>query len=119
MLQAQLRVLSSGQVRSMTVELAQPVRLIPVHTKGRPPSYFIIAGLVFGQVRVLLDIAVAVVGPAVLSCTQLVCCHAHSLCVVIHTSCLPCWCYLDESGVRKSVHYACQLLACLLARCSN
>lgn len=50
LLQAQLRVLSDGQVRAMTVKLAQPVRLIPVHTKGRPPSYFIIAGLVFGQV---------------------------------------------------------------------
>ncbi len=35
----------------MTVKLAQPARLIPVHTKGRPPSYFIIAGLLFGQVR--------------------------------------------------------------------
>lgn len=50
--EAQLRVLSDGQVRAMTVKLAQPVRLIPVHTKGRPPSYFIIAGLVFGQVSV-------------------------------------------------------------------
>ncbi len=50
-LQALLRVFSNGKVESMTVKLAQPVRLIPVHTKGRPPSYFIIAGLVFGQVR--------------------------------------------------------------------
>ena len=50
-LQALLRVLSNSKVESMTVKLAQPVRLIPVHTKGRPPSYFIIAGLVFGQVR--------------------------------------------------------------------
>ncbi|KAA6422597.1 MAG: protease Do-like 9-like [Trebouxia sp. A1-2] len=50
--EAVLRVLSSGKAESMTVKLAQPVRLIPVHTKGRPPSYFIIAGLVFGQVSV-------------------------------------------------------------------
>jgi len=49
--QALLRVLSHGKVENMTVKLAQPARLIPVHTKGRPPSYFIIAGLLFGQVR--------------------------------------------------------------------
>lgn len=77
MLQAQLRVLSSGQVRSMTVELAQPVRLIPVHTKGRPPSYFIIAGLVFGQVRALLNIAGTDAGPAVL--------FMHTACVLSYT----------------------------------
>ena len=51
--QAALRVLTGGKVKAMTVKLAQPVRLIPVHTKGRPPSYFIIAGLVFGQASVL------------------------------------------------------------------
>ena len=51
--QAALRVLTGGKVKSLTVKLAQPVRLIPVHTKGRPPSYFIIAGLVFGQVSLL------------------------------------------------------------------
>ena len=78
MLQAQLRVLSSGRVESMTVELAQPVRLIPVHTKGRPPSYFIIAGLVFGQVKVLLNIAGANAGPAVLAYLQLIC-HAGAI----------------------------------------
>ena len=48
-MQAQLRVLTGGKVKSMSVKLAQPVRLIPVHNHGRPPSYFIIAGLVFGQ----------------------------------------------------------------------
>ena len=52
--QAALRVLTGGKVKAITVKLAQPVRLIPVHTKGRPPSYFIIAGLVFGQASVLL-----------------------------------------------------------------
>lgn len=49
--QAELRVLTGGKVKSMSVKLAQPVRLIPVHNHGRPPSYFIIAGLVFGQAR--------------------------------------------------------------------
>lgn len=52
--QAALRVLTGGKVKAIIVKLAQPVRLIPVHTKGRPPSYFIIAGLVFGQASVLL-----------------------------------------------------------------
>lgn len=45
-------MLTDGKEKKMTVRLAQPVRLIPVHIKGRPPSYFIIAGLVFGQVSV-------------------------------------------------------------------
>ena len=49
-MQAELSVMTDGKVKKMTVKLAQPVRLIPVHIKGRPPSYFIIAGLVFGQV---------------------------------------------------------------------
>ncbi|KAL3147512.1 Protease Do-like 9 [Trebouxia sp. C0009 RCD-2024] len=50
--EAELRVLTGGKVKSMSVKLAQPVRLIPVHNHGRPPSYFIIAGLVFGQASV-------------------------------------------------------------------
>lgn len=85
----------------MTVELAQPVRLIPVHTKGRPPSYFIIAGLVFGQVRALLDVAGTDAGPAVLMYTRLIC-HA-AFCLRLLCS--------------KSVRRACQLPAPMLARC--
>lgn len=51
MTQAELRVLSEGKVRQISVELSASTRLIPVHIKGRPPSYFIFAGLVFTQVR--------------------------------------------------------------------
>ncbi|KAK9829857.1 hypothetical protein WJX72_008281 [[Myrmecia] bisecta] len=50
--EAQLRLLQNGKVVSVTVNLAVPVRLIPVHIKGRPPSYFIIAGMVFTVVTV-------------------------------------------------------------------
>lgn len=53
-MQADLTVLVDGKVKKMTVKLAQPVRLIPVHIKGRPPSYFIIAGLVFSQVALAM-----------------------------------------------------------------
>lgn len=51
MTQAELRVLSEGKVRQISVELSASTRLIPVHIKGQPPSYFIFAGLVFTQVR--------------------------------------------------------------------
>jgi len=49
--QAELRVLSEGKVKEISVELCSPTRLVPVHIKGRPPSYFIYAGLVFTQAR--------------------------------------------------------------------
>jgi hypothetical protein len=52
--QAELRVLSEGRVREVSVELCSPTRLVPVHIKGRPPSYFIYAGLVFTQARLWL-----------------------------------------------------------------
>ncbi|KAK9844109.1 hypothetical protein WJX81_004691 [Elliptochloris bilobata] len=50
--QAELRVLSEGKERRVSVELSTPTRLVPVHIKNRPPSYFIFAGLVFTQVTV-------------------------------------------------------------------
>lgn len=34
----------------MRIKLQSPQRLIPVHICGRPPSYFILGGLVFTQV---------------------------------------------------------------------
>ncbi|KAI8465037.1 MAG: trypsin-like cysteine/serine peptidase domain-containing protein [Monoraphidium minutum] len=49
---ATLRVLQGGKERTVTVALQAPVRLIPFHIKGRPPSYFIVAGLVFTAVSV-------------------------------------------------------------------
>ena len=50
LLQAELRVLQDGQEKSITAELVQPKRLVPVHIQNHPPTYFIIAGLVFTQV---------------------------------------------------------------------
>lgn len=49
---ATLRVLQGGKERTVTVRLQAPVRLIPFHIKGKPPSYFIVAGLVFTAVSV-------------------------------------------------------------------
>lgn len=49
--QAELRVLAGGKVKHVSVELSTPARLVPVHIKNRPPSYFIFAGLVFTQAR--------------------------------------------------------------------
>jgi hypothetical protein len=40
-------VLHKGVARTVSVALQAPVRLIPFHIKGAPPSYFIVAGLVF------------------------------------------------------------------------
>ena len=51
MLQAKLQVLHKGKTKTVTVTLSLPARLIPVQG-GRPPSYFIIAGLVFLQATV-------------------------------------------------------------------
>jgi hypothetical protein len=45
--EAVLRLLKGGKEVTVAVCLAAPVRLIPFHIKGLPPSYFIVAGLVF------------------------------------------------------------------------
>lgn len=44
-------MLQDGQEKSITAELVQPKRLVPVHIQNQPPTYFIIAGLVFTQVQ--------------------------------------------------------------------
>lgn len=49
---ARLRVLQGGQVKEVKVGLRAGVRLVPFHTRGLPPSYFIVAGLVFTTVTV-------------------------------------------------------------------
>lgn len=51
---AKLRVLSKGKTKEVTVTLQKPYRLIPVHIDNRPPSYFILGGLVFTPVTVPL-----------------------------------------------------------------
>jgi hypothetical protein len=49
---ATLRVWHDGAARTVAVKLSVPKRLIPVHTAGASPSYYIIAGLVFTPVTV-------------------------------------------------------------------
>ena len=43
-------LLKKGKEHEVRIRLSAPVKLVPYHTKGQPPSYFIIAGLVFTQV---------------------------------------------------------------------
>eukprot|EP00877_Chromochloris_zofingiensis_P004183 jgi/Chrzof1/13766/Cz08g11120.t1 len=50
--EASLKLLHDGQERTVAVHLQAPVRLIPFHIKGKPPTYFIVAGLVFTPVTV-------------------------------------------------------------------
>ena len=52
--EATLRVLSGGAVREETVRLLAPAKLIPVHINNRPPTYYILGGLVFTPVTVPL-----------------------------------------------------------------
>lgn len=52
--QAKLRVLHERKVREVTVRLGAPARLVPVHIDNRPPSYFILGGLVFTPITVPL-----------------------------------------------------------------
>ncbi|CAI5517249.1 unnamed protein product [Closterium sp. Naga37s-1] len=44
---ARLEILRDGQLTKVQVQLKPPKRLIPVHTGGKPPTYLIVAGLVF------------------------------------------------------------------------
>ena len=41
-----------GHRVSVNIQLHAPYRLIPVHVSGKPPSYFIVGGLVFTPVTV-------------------------------------------------------------------
>ncbi|CAN4115678.1 unnamed protein product [Withania somnifera] len=42
----------NSEILNFNIKLATQMRLIPAHNKGRPPSYYIIAGLVFTTVSV-------------------------------------------------------------------
>ncbi|CAI5945094.1 unnamed protein product [Closterium sp. NIES-65] len=44
---ARLEILRDGQLMKVQVQLKPPKRLIPVHTGGKPPTFLIVAGLVF------------------------------------------------------------------------
>lgn len=49
---AAIKVLRDSEILNFDIELATHKRLIPAHIKGRPPSYYIIAGFVFTTVSV-------------------------------------------------------------------
>ncbi|XP_031105968.1 protease Do-like 9 [Ipomoea triloba] len=47
-----IKVLRNCETHTFNIKLASHKRLIPAHNKGRPPSYYIIAGFVFTTVSV-------------------------------------------------------------------
>ncbi|XP_073117928.1 protease Do-like 9 isoform X2 [Elaeis guineensis] len=49
---AMVKVLREKKVYEFNVKLATHKRLVPAHIKGKPPSYYIIAGLVFAAISV-------------------------------------------------------------------
>ena len=49
---AAIKVLRDSEILNFNIKLASHKRLIPAHSKGRPPSYYIIAGFVFSTVSV-------------------------------------------------------------------
>nr|DAD34649.1 TPA_asm: hypothetical protein HUJ06_005289 [Nelumbo nucifera] len=49
---AVVKVLRDSEILEFNIKLATYKRLIPAHIKGRPPSYYIIAGFVFTMVSV-------------------------------------------------------------------
>lgn len=49
---AAIKVLRNSKTLKFNVKLGSHRRLIPAHNKGRPPSYYIIAGFVFTTVSV-------------------------------------------------------------------
>lgn len=49
---AAIKVLRNSETLKFKVKLSTHRRLVPAHNKGRPPSYYIIAGFVFSTVSV-------------------------------------------------------------------
>lgn len=49
---AAVKVLRNSEMLNFNIKLASHKRLIPAHNRGRPPSYYIIAGFVFTTVSV-------------------------------------------------------------------
>ncbi|KAI5066907.1 hypothetical protein GOP47_0017435 [Adiantum capillus-veneris] len=50
--QARVRILRNKKFLEFDVQLDTHKRLVPAHIKGRPPSYYILAGIVFAAVSV-------------------------------------------------------------------
>jgi hypothetical protein len=49
---ALVKVLRDSKVHEFKIRLATHKRLVAAHVKGRPPSYYIVAGFVFAAVSV-------------------------------------------------------------------
>ena len=49
---AAIKVLRNSETLKFKVKLGKHRRLVPAHNKGRPPSYYIVAGFVFSTVSV-------------------------------------------------------------------
>lgn len=49
---ALIKVLRNSKVHEFEIKLASQKRFIPSHIKGKPPSYYIIAGFVFSAISV-------------------------------------------------------------------
>ncbi|CAN6201976.1 unnamed protein product [Urochloa humidicola] len=49
---AHVKVLRNSKIHEFNIKLATHKRLVPAHIKGRPPSYYIVAGFVFMVVSV-------------------------------------------------------------------
>ncbi|XP_056684411.1 protease Do-like 9 isoform X1 [Spinacia oleracea] len=49
---AEIKVLRDSAMHTFNIKLGTHRRLIPAHSKGRPPSYYIVAGFVFTAVSV-------------------------------------------------------------------
>lgn len=50
--QAKVRILRNAECLEFNVRLETHKRLVPAHIRGRPPSYYILAGIVFAAVSV-------------------------------------------------------------------
>ncbi|CAM6105357.1 unnamed protein product [Calypogeia fissa] len=49
---AHVKILRGAKIKEFDIALANQNRLVPAHIKGKPPSYYIIAGIVFAAVSV-------------------------------------------------------------------
>lgn len=47
--------MTAGKARKAKVKLQVPARMVPVHIQGQPPPFFILGGLVFTQVGLLVQ----------------------------------------------------------------
>ncbi|CAK9866975.1 unnamed protein product [Sphagnum jensenii] len=49
---ARIRILRESKIKECDIHLANHKRLVPAHIKGKPPSYYILAGIVFAAISV-------------------------------------------------------------------